>query len=180
MGTAEARLAYAAGKIAFASAARYDLKVINDPKTSKIPGAAKQTLFPSLTADGPHGTVGWTQMYSITADTKHPDEAWKMLQYTSSQDVAKRYYLKNGVGYAYKALDSDPDITAETQKWSDQAMFAKQGALAKPREYLTFPWAVEWEDFHIQQLQEAVLGRKSARDALQASADKAIQLKKSA
>jgi multiple sugar transport system substrate-binding protein len=180
MGTAEARLAYAAGKIAFASAARYDLKVINDPKTSKIPGAAKQTLFPSLTADGPHGTVGWTQMYAITADTKHPDEAWKMLQYTSSQDVAKRYYLKNGVGYAYKALDNDADIAAETQKWSDQAMFAKQGALAKPREYLTFPWAVEWEDFHIQQLQEAVLGRKSARDALQASADKAIALKKSA
>ncbi|MCP8937468.1 sugar ABC transporter substrate-binding protein [Alsobacter sp. SYSU M60028] len=178
MGTAEARLAFAAGKIAFSSAARYDLKLINDPKTSKIAGAAKQVLFPSLTASGPHATVGWTQMFSISADTKHPQEAWKLLQFISSQEVAKRYYLKNGVGYAYKSLDNDPDIAAETQKWSDQAMFAKQGSLAKPREYMTFPWAAEWEDFHIQQLQEAVLGRKSARDALQASASKAIQLKK--
>ncbi|HEY4202534.1 MAG TPA: sugar ABC transporter substrate-binding protein [Devosiaceae bacterium] len=180
MGTAEGRLALAAGQVAFGSSARYDLKVINDPKTSKIPGLAKQVLFPSLTADGPHGTVGWTQMFSISADTKYPDQAWQALQYLTSPDVAKRYYLKNGVGYAYESLDSDPDISAETGKWSDQGMFAKQGALAKAREYITFSWAAEWEDFHMQQLQEAVLGRKSAKDALQASADKAVALKKSA
>lgn len=180
MGTAEGRLALAAGQVAYGSSARYDLKVINDPKTSKIPGKAKQVLFPSLTAAGPHATVGWTQMFSISADTKYPDQAWDVLQYISSPDVAKRYYLKNGVGYAYQSLDSDPDISAETGKWSDQAMFAKQGALAKAREYITFSWAAEWEDFHMQQLQEAVLGRKSAEDALKASADKAIELKKSA
>ena len=135
MGTAEGRLALAAGKVAFGSSARYDLKVINDPASSKIPGLAKQMLFPSLTPEGPHGTVGWTQMFSISSTTEHPEEAWKVLKYISSPDVAKRYYLKNGVGYAYQALDSDADIAAETSKWSDQAMFAKQGALAKPREY---------------------------------------------
>ena len=31
----------------------------------------------------------------------------------------------------------------------------------------------------MQQLQEAIVGRKTARDALKASADKAVQLKKS-
>jgi len=180
MGTAEGRLALAAGQVAFGSSARYDLKVINDPKTSKIPGKAKQVLFPSLTAEGPHGTVGWTQMFSISADTENPDQAWDVLKYCTSPEVAKRYYLKNGVGYAYESLDDDPDIAAETSKWSDQAMFAKQGALAKPREYITFSWAAEWENFHMQQLQEAVLGRVSAEDALKASADKAIALKKSA
>ncbi|MDB5529900.1 MAG: Carbohydrate transporter substrate-binding protein family [Devosia sp.] len=179
MGTAEGRLALAAGQVAFASSARYDLKVINDPATSKVSGFAKQVLFPSLTADGPHGTVGWTQMFSISSNTAHPDEAWDVLKYISSQDVAKRYYLKNGVGYAYEALDNDADIAAETSKWSDQGMFAKQGALAKPREYIAFPWAAEWEDFHMQQMQEAIVGRKTARDAMLASADKAIQLKKS-
>jgi multiple sugar transport system substrate-binding protein len=178
MGTTETRLAFAAGKIAFSSAAHYDLKVINDPKTSQIAGSARQILFPSLTPDGPHATVGWTQMFSIAHDTKHPEDAWRLLQYISSPEVAKRYYLKNGVGYAYESLDNDAEIAAETRKWSDPAMFAKQGALAKPREYLSFPWAAEWEDFHIQQLQEAVLGQKSARNALLVSAQKAIQLKK--
>jgi multiple sugar transport system substrate-binding protein len=119
-------------------------------------------------------------MFSISSTTAHPDEAWEVLKYISSQDVAKRYYLKNGVGYAYEALDNDADIAAETSKWSDQGMFAKQGALAKPREYIAFPWAAEWEDFHMQQMQEAIVGRKTAREAMQASADKAIQLKKSA
>ncbi|HTJ57116.1 MAG TPA: sugar ABC transporter substrate-binding protein [Devosiaceae bacterium] len=180
MGTAEGRLALASGQIAFGSSARYDLKVINDPKTSKVPGQAKQVLFPSLTASGPHGTVGWTQMFSISSDAKNLDEAWQVLQYISSLEVAKRYYLKNGVGYAYESLDHDPDIIAETSRWSDQAMFAKQGELAKAREYITFSWAAEWEDFHMQQLQQAVVGRMAARDALQASADKAVQLKKSA
>jgi multiple sugar transport system substrate-binding protein len=180
MGTAETRLAIAAGRLAFAPSARYDLKVINDPKRSKISGFGKQMLFPSLTAAGPHATVGWTQMFSISKTTKNPEQAWKLLQYISSPAVAKRYYLKNGVGYAYEALDKDPDIAAETSKWSDQQMFAKQGSLAKARESLPFTWSTEWEDFNQQQMQEAILGRKSAKEALTASADKARQLKKAA
>jgi multiple sugar transport system substrate-binding protein len=179
MGTTESRMAFAAGKTAFASVAHYDLKFINDPKSSQVAGFGRQVLFPSLTPAGPHATVGWTQMFSITRDTKHPEEAWKLLQFIASPEVAKRYYLRNGVGYAYKNLDKDADIAAETGRWSDRATFTAQGSLAKPREYVTFPWSSEWEDFHIQQLQEAVLGRKSARDALLASAQKAVQLKQS-
>jgi multiple sugar transport system substrate-binding protein len=178
MGTAETRLAIAAGQVAFASSARYDLKMINDPKTSKIAGSGAQTLFPSLTASGPHATVGWTQMFSIAAKTKHAEQAWTLLKYISSPEVAKRYYLKNGVGYAYQALDQDPDISAETAKWSDQEMFARQSSLAKARESLALSWATEWEDYNLQQMQEAVLGKKSPREALTDSADKARQLKK--
>jgi multiple sugar transport system substrate-binding protein len=180
MGTAETRLALASGSAAFASSARYDLKLINNPKQSKVAGQAKQVMFPSLTDAGPHGTVGWTQMFGMTQSSKFPEQDWEVLQYIASPDVAKRYYLKDGVGYAYESLNDDPDIKAETSKWSDQALFVKQGALAKSREYLAFPWAAEWENFHFQQLEEAVLGHKSAKDALQASADKAIALKKGA
>lgn len=180
MGTAETRLALAAGRVAFASSARYDLKMINDKSKSKVAGQGAQVLFPSLTADGPHGTVGWSQMFCISATTKHPEAAWQVIQYISSPQTAKKYYLKNGVGYAYTALNSDPDITAETGKWSDQALFTKQAGLAKARQALNATWYSDWDTFNMQQLQEAALGKKTARQALQDSADKARQLKKSA
>lgn len=179
MGTAETRLAIAAGQVAFASSARYDLKLINDPRQSKIAGAGTQVLFPSLTSSGPHGTVGFTHMYCISSKTSHVDAAWKLVQWVGSVETAKAYYLKNGVGYAYETLNKDPQVVAETSRWSDQAMFVKQAGLARARQALSAPWFYDWDRFNLQQLQEALLGQKSPRQALTDSANKARALKKS-
>lgn len=178
MGTGEGRLAMASGRAAFISSAEYDLKVINDAAKSKIAGAGKQILFPSLTASGPHGTAGFSTMYCISSKTQHRDAAWELVQSLGSPDSAKALTLKDGVGYAYASLDSDTAISAERGKWMDQALAAKQAATAKELQALSASWYPTWNTFNQQQLQEAVLGQKTPRAALTDSANKAIALKK--
>ena len=178
MGSPEVRQAFNAGQVAFCPSPRYDLKLYNDPAKSKVAGMAKQMLMPSLSANGPNGTFGWTHMYSIARKSPHPEKAWDLLKYVSSPEAQKRFYVRNGVGYTYTSLDKDAEVIAETNRWSEQEIAIKQGSLAKSRENLTFSWTSEWEIFHMQQVQEALTGRKSARAALVASADKARELKK--
>lgn len=177
MGTGEGRLAMAGGRAAFISSAEYDLKVINDPKKSKIAGAGKQILFPSLTAVGPHGTAGFSTMYCISAKTQHRNEAWELVQTLGSPDSGKALCLKDGVGYAFEALNSDKEIAASRGKWMDATLASKQAATAKELQALSATWYPTWSKFNQQQLQEAVLGQKTPRAALTDSANKAIALK---
>ena len=50
----------------------------------------------------------------------------------------------------------------------------------KGRQVLQTSWYPEWEQFFWSQLQDALLQKTPPRDALQASADKAVELKEAA
>ena len=176
MGSPELRQAFMAGQVAFAPAPRFDLKLFNDPGKSTVAGNVKQMLFPGFDAGGPHGTLGWTHLYSVAAKTDHAEAAWNLIRHISSPASQKRLYLRNGVGYSYAALDTDAEIAAETNRWSDQTIAVRQGESAKPRETLAYVWGTEWEINHMEQVQEAIVGRKTPAEALEASAATARRL----
>jgi UDP-N-acetylglucosamine:LPS N-acetylglucosamine transferase len=83
------------------------------------------------------------------------------------------------VGYPFKSLDNDPDIKKVQQDAGyDLAVRSHQYQNAHARENIKAPWYLEWDRFTQQQIQTVLLKKIAPRDALEASAKKARDLKK--
>jgi len=131
------------------------------------------------------GPMGWSRLYCIGAKTKVKDAAWRVIYYMGGKDAdgkyytAKDWYLKYGVGYAFKSMDKDPDIISAQQKAGyDPEIRGQQYATAKARENIKATWYNEWDRFTQAQIQNALLRNVKPLEALQASAKKAQELKK--
>ncbi|MFN8593113.1 MAG: sugar ABC transporter substrate-binding protein [Thermomicrobiales bacterium] len=181
-----ARDSLAAGQSLFADIAKYDLQRLNDPEFSQIAGMGKMAPFPKFSADQPGGSLGWARMHSIPTISKHPEEAWKLLQYAGGKDAegvyytSKRWYVLKGLGFGWAPLLDDQEVIDSTAKWGDIDLIRAESALVKGRQVLQTSWYPEWEQFFWSQLQDALLQKTPAKDALQASADKARELKAAA
>jgi multiple sugar transport system substrate-binding protein len=178
LGTTSGKQTFQAGRAAFMTDAHYDMKAINDPKQSKVAGSCGQFLMPSLTDKGPHGTIGFSAAYCISAQTKHPKEAWDFIKYLGNPDANQQLFIRDGQAPAYKALQANPQVLVELKKWCDPDIANKQTLLAYRQNGMNAPWYAEWQVFNQQQVQQAVLGKMTPRQALKASADKAIELSK--
>jgi multiple sugar transport system substrate-binding protein len=182
----QARDSLAAGQSLFADVAKYDLQRLNDPEFSQIVGSAKMAPFPKFSADQPGGSLGWARMHSIPTISKNPEEAWKLQQYAGGKDAegnyytSKRWYVLKGLGFGWAPLLDDPEVIETTAKWGDLDLIRKESALVKGRQVLQSSWYAEWEQFFWSQLQDALLARTPPQDALQAAADKAVELKAAA
>ena len=157
----------------------------NNPQHSKRAGDIAMMRFPGL-KDAGQGPMGWTRLYGISADTKVRDAAWRLIYYMGGKDAsgnyytAKDWYLKYGVGYAFKSLDNDADIIeAQRKAGYDRDVLKQQVGTARARENISAPWYNEWDRFTQQQIQNTLLRRIKPQDALMASANKARDLKKS-
>ena len=181
-----ARDSFAAGQSLFADIAKYDLQRVNDPEFSQVVGLAKMAPFPKFSADQPGGSLGWARMHSIPTISKNPEEAWKLQQYAGGKDAegvyytSKRWYVLKGLGFGWAPLLDDPEVIESTAAWGDIDLIRAESALVKGRQVLQTSWYPEWEQFFWSQLQDALLQKTPARDALQASADKAVELKAAA
>jgi len=156
----------------------------NNPQYSKRAGDVQITRFPGLKDTG-NGPMGWSRLYGMSAKTKQRDAAWRLLYFIGGKDAqghydtAKDWYLKFGVGYAYKSLDKDPDIIkAQKDAGYDLEVRTHQYGSAKARENISAPWYADWDRFTQQQIQNALLRQIKPEEALTASSKKAIELKK--
>ena len=119
------------------------------------------TRFPGL-KDAGQGPMGWARLYGMSSQTKSRDAAWRLMYFLGGKDAhgqyssAQTWYLKYGVGYPFKALDTDPQIAAsQKQLGYEPAIFQ-------------------------QQIQAVLMRQTTPLAALTASAKKAQQLKKEA
>ena len=156
----------------------------NNKAFSKRAGDIQITRFPGLRDLG-KGPMGWTRLYGISAVTKQPQAAWRLIEYMGGKDksgayyTAKDWYLRYGVGYAFKSLDKDPDIIAGQKAANyDLAVRSQQYGNAQARDNIGASWYAEWDRFTQEQIQNVLLQNTRPMQALQASADKARTLKK--
>ena len=157
----------------------------NNKQYSKRAGDIQITRFPALKDVG-KGPMGWARMYGISAITKQRDAAWRLISFMGGKDrdgkcyfTAKDWYLRFGVGYAYKPLDNDPDVVAAQKAAGyDLGVRAQQYATAQMRENIATSWYSDWDRFTQQQIQNVLLGETKPEAALEASAAKARALKK--
>jgi multiple sugar transport system substrate-binding protein len=158
----------------------------NNPQYSKRAGNVRMTRFPGLKDVG-QGPMGWARLYGMSSKTKVRDAAWRLMYFLGGEDAkgrfssAETWYLKYGVGYPFKALDSDPLIQANQKKLGyEPQIFQQQMAHAHTRENIGTTWYSEWDRFTQQQVQQVLMQQIKPIDALNASARKAHQLKRDA
>lgn len=180
----QARDVYLSGQGVFTSNVGNVFPRANNPQHSKRAGDIQMMRFPGL-KDAGKGPMGWTRLYGISADTKVRDAAWRLIYYMGGKDVsgnyytAKDWYLKYGVGYAFKSLDNDADIVeAQRKAGYDRDVLKQQVGTARARENIGVTWYSEWDRFTQQQIQNTLLRQIKPQDALMASARKAQELKK--
>jgi multiple sugar transport system substrate-binding protein len=174
--------AFMAGKYAFTIGARYALRTYNDPRQSKVAGKAKLALMPSLDGQA-SGTVSNTRMYCLSATTERKDDAYKLISYLGGYDdgelyTAKFWFEKEGLGFAFRELANDPQITAELEKWADPEVYSQLAEVARPRTVIAEPWYTEYETEAQKAIQRVITGQLSPADAVKSMATTATTLQK--
>jgi multiple sugar transport system substrate-binding protein len=172
-----------AGRYAYTVGARYALRDYNDPAKSKTAGKMKMALMPSL--DGKeHGTVSNTRLYSLAKDTEVKDDAFKLLTYLGGlgEDkkpyTAKFWFEQRGLGFAYKSMATDPEVTATLKKFADPAIYAHLAEIAKPRNVLGVAWYTEFETEMHKVVQGVISNQTQPSAAVASLAQTAETLKK--
>jgi multiple sugar transport system substrate-binding protein len=182
----QVRDAYVSGQAVFTSAVGNVFPRVNNPALSKRAGDIQMTRFPGV-KDAGKGPMGWTRLYSVSSQTKDKDAAYRLIYFLGGKDSngkyesAKTWYLKYGVGYAFKSLDQDPDIVAAQKKAGyDFDVLRQQTNNARARENINTSWYFEWDRYTQTQIQNVLLRQIKPKEALAASAKKARDLKKAA
>ncbi|MFP4574700.1 MAG: ABC transporter substrate-binding protein [Coleofasciculus sp.] len=108
----ETRLLFKNGKTVFLRNWPYVYDLASQPEESDIAGefAIKPMVHqPSHSSGACQG--GWG--LGISKLTKHPDEAWKVIEFFNRPDVQKRFSLATGNAPALKSLYTDSELVAK-------------------------------------------------------------------
>jgi multiple sugar transport system substrate-binding protein len=154
----EVRRAYSQGEALFSVNWTYQLNLSNDPAESQIAGKSKLALMPG--EQEPSATINGGMALSIPSDSKHPDEAWKYIEYLSSPDVQKRY-AKNALP-VWISTFSDPEIVALQPELLDVSAEQYKYIVNRP----LVPFYSETSKIMSRELQAALTGGKTPEQAL--------------
>ena len=112
-----------------------------------------------------HGTLGFAKFYAMTAqaaeDDARRDAAWKFIEYMGGGDyqVAKRWAVEKGLGFAALPLFDDPDVQEAWSSWIDMDEFKEQATRAKNGTWTE--WTGIWSAYFRPLLAQAMVGEAS-------------------
>lgn len=157
------------GNAAFCLNWTYMWSLVNNPDESKVVGDIKIGLMPGEVAES--ATLNGGMGIGIYSKSKHPDESWEYIKYLSSKDVQKNY-TKNALPI-WTSLFDDPTVKEAQPELVD--MSKKQHEYIVDRAVVPYYSALS-RSFQIE-IQSAVLGEKTPKEALDAVAKVAVELK---
>lgn len=144
------------------------------PDKFNVAGKVKLMLYPGGTRECLTGT-------NLVCMTPRQDKArtWTFDRFLGGTDKngdylmpAKWRAIKLGAEVAYKPVLNDPEVQATLGKWVDTKVLAEQkerGRLIGP--VAQAPWFGEWLDKTTADIQNAIIGSSTPKDALKSSAD---------
>jgi multiple sugar transport system substrate-binding protein len=101
---------------------------LEDPANSKVAGKLGYAALPY--SKNTYGTLAlWS--WCVTADSKHPKEAFQLAAWLTSTDTEKKMTLKDGQISAVTSLFSDPDLTSK-MPWLPGLSQALQNSATQP------------------------------------------------
>jgi multiple sugar transport system substrate-binding protein len=160
----DVRKVFSAGEAAFALNWTYMYAMANDPAQSKVAGKVGIVPSPGVQGKTEASAVNGSMGLGITANSAHPDEAWKYIAYITSQPVQNKY-----AKLSLPIWKSSYDDPAVTQGQEALIAAAKQSIGAMyPR-----PTIVSYQQLSAilqKRIQEVLLG-KSAPDAAMKQAE---------
>lgn len=162
-GEEETRLLFQNGGALFLRNWPYVWKLAN-AQDSKIKG--KIGIKPMIHAQGQVGGSalgGWG--LGISKTTEHPEEAWRVIQYMTSEDTMKRFVLSTGLIPSYQTLFKDQQILARFPHFSRLLEAVQKPALRPP-----IAQYAQASDVLQRYLSAAFTGRMSAEQSMQSAA----------
>jgi multiple sugar transport system substrate-binding protein len=170
-----------AGTRTFAFCSDYNLKTMNDPASSAVPGQLAMALVPG-NEKVRSGTIGTIRLYGIAANTKNKEGAWELLKFLGYKDkngeyfVPKKWALKFGLGFVQTDLFNDTEIQADINTWGSTDVIKEQDDYVIPRFYRFTPWFQEWQTVAWEDMQKAIMGEITIDQALEKMAKNAKDL----
>lgn len=162
-GEEETRQLFQSGRAVFLRNWPYVWKLVNQ-KDSKVQG--KVGIQPMLQGAGQRGGSclgGWG--LGISTTTKHPEEAWRLIQYMTSKETMRRFVLETGLISSYKSLFTEPEIVAKYPHFPKLLEAVQQSVLRPPvAQY------AQASDILQRYLSAAFTGGMSSQQAMQAAA----------
>jgi multiple sugar transport system substrate-binding protein len=160
----DVRKVFENGDAAFALNWTYMYNMANDPKDSKVAGKVGVVPAPGVAGKSEVSAMNGSMGLGITTASKHPDEAWKFVEFLTSQ-AEQNKYAKLSLPIWASSYD-DPAI-AKGQEDLIAAAKVSLGAMY-PR-----PTTPKYQELSValqQAIQEALLGQSTPEDALATAA----------
>ncbi|MGD1902842.1 MAG: ABC transporter substrate-binding protein [Geitlerinemataceae cyanobacterium] len=165
----ESRLLFQNGKTAFLRNWPYVWRLANDPES---PIAGKLGIVPMPSVPGATGGAcqgGWG--LGLVKGTKHPEEAWRAIEFITSEAVQKQFSIDTGYVPSRTALFADPEILAEYPHYPQLLEVLGQSVLRPPvAQY------AQASDILQRYLSAALTGRLDAETAMARAAGETRQL----
>ena len=158
------------GRAAFTTLPFARYAQLNKADTSKYPGKIKAIEFPasaSLKGKGEFASVVEFWAMSIPANARDKDLAWSAMRDFSSKAVTLGAG-RNGNGPARVSTYTEPDFAAAQPLAPVEAKALSRARVPLP----AFPEAVRAQATFVEEVQLAVLGRKSPKEAVAAIAER--------
>lgn len=168
-GEEETRLLFQNGKSLFLRNWPYVWKLAN-AEGSKVRG--KIAIEPMLSSIGKTGGSclgGWG--WGIAKTSKHPEQAWKAIQYLTSEETQRKFILETGLIPSYKSLFTNKEIVAKYPHYPQLLKVVELPALRPPIAQYT-----QASDILQRYLSSAFTGRMSAEQAMKAAASETRNL----
>jgi ABC-type sugar transport system, periplasmic component len=156
----DVRGVFSGGNAAFALNWTYMYNMAKDPTQSKLASGDVGICAIPGTAKAVSATVNGGMPLCISAGSKHPIESWTYISFLVGKDFQKKY-SKNALPI-WKSLYTDPDVVANAPEVVAVSKTQYEYIANRPKVayYSAFSTAMQVK------IQEALLGKKSAADAL--------------
>jgi multiple sugar transport system substrate-binding protein len=166
------------GKHAFSVLFNYVLAAMNEKATQPLAGQFAMALMPGAA----HACLGFAKFYAMTsqatADDRLREATWQFIEFMGGGDyqVAKRWAVEKGLGFAQLPLFDDPDVQKAWSGWIDVETFKTQANLA--HNGTQTEWLGMWSGYFRPLMAKAMVGESSVAEAMDAGAKRWLELRK--
>lgn len=177
---------FATGDFMFSPQQTYDGKRLNDPANSQIAGLVD---FATPPEGAPWGKIeqGGYLLPKRDRDDQQLARVYRHNSFFGYRDindelfVAKRWAIDHALNSSYSAILEDPDVLAAYAEWmpGGERQFNDMGQYFRNAVWNPFhqcPWFLEWQIPAKEELESAILGRKSPQDAMNSLAEASNEL----
>jgi len=161
----DVRKVFQNGEAAFALNWTYMYNLANDPAQSKVAGNVGVVPAPGVAGRSDVSAMNGSMGLGVTTASQHPDEAWKLVEFLTSQPVQNKY-AKLSLPIWASSYD-DPAITAGQEELIAAAKIGLAAMYPRP----TTPKYQELSAALQQAIQEALLGQSTPEEALATAAE---------
>lgn len=159
--------------VQFSDTARFSFDEHEETWNSKIPGKVGWSLVPGETPESSRGGTWIGRVLSISKDSKHPDQAWQVIEHITSFDASK-----DAIGsfetindpYLNSHLTANGKGPFPSEKMNQNFLDTVKESLENPNVDLMIPGGWEYMQVLDHYLNLAMIGKITPEEALQSTA----------